>query len=62
MDGSLLLDLMPGVAFAAARAGHSLGGVRQVLLSHPHDGPAVEAPAGLPQPGRVPGMGGSLRC
>jgi adenosylcobinamide kinase/adenosylcobinamide-phosphate guanylyltransferase len=25
-----------------------------VLLSHPHDGPAVEVPAGLPQPGRVP--------
>ncbi|SDC21894.1 adenosylcobinamide kinase /adenosylcobinamide-phosphate guanylyltransferase [Streptomyces prasinopilosus] len=54
VDGSLLLDLTPGVAFAAARAGHSLGGVRQVLLSHPHDGPALEVPAGLPQPGRVP--------
>ncbi|WP_129309540.1 bifunctional adenosylcobinamide kinase/adenosylcobinamide-phosphate guanylyltransferase [Streptomyces sp. L2] len=54
VDGALLLDLTPGVAFAAARAGHSLGGVRQVLLSHPHDGPAVEVPAGLPQPGRVP--------
>ncbi|GAA3495738.1 bifunctional adenosylcobinamide kinase/adenosylcobinamide-phosphate guanylyltransferase [Streptomyces prasinosporus] len=54
VDGALLLDLVPGVAFAAARAGHSLGGVRQVLLSHPHDGPAVEVPAGLPQPGRVP--------
>jgi adenosylcobinamide kinase/adenosylcobinamide-phosphate guanylyltransferase len=25
-----------------------------VLLSHPHTGPAVEVPAGLPQPGRVP--------
>ncbi|SCD56911.1 adenosylcobinamide kinase /adenosylcobinamide-phosphate guanylyltransferase [Streptomyces sp. di188] len=25
-----------------------------MLLSHPHDGPAVEVPAGLPQPGRVP--------
>ncbi|MEU6776428.1 bifunctional adenosylcobinamide kinase/adenosylcobinamide-phosphate guanylyltransferase [Streptomyces sp. NPDC046759] len=54
VDGALLLDLTPGVAFAAARAGHSLGGVRQVLLSHPHDGPAVEVPPGLPQPGRVP--------
>ncbi|MGV4985058.1 bifunctional adenosylcobinamide kinase/adenosylcobinamide-phosphate guanylyltransferase [Streptomyces sp. NPDC001709] len=54
VDGALLLDLTPGVAFAAARAGHSLGGVRQVLLSHPHDGPAVEVPAGLPHPGRVP--------
>ncbi|MEU1115012.1 bifunctional adenosylcobinamide kinase/adenosylcobinamide-phosphate guanylyltransferase [Streptomyces sp. NPDC005879] len=53
VDGVLLLDLTPGAAFAAARAGHSLGSVRQVLLSHPHDGPAVEVPAGLPQPGRV---------
>ncbi|MGW5499375.1 bifunctional adenosylcobinamide kinase/adenosylcobinamide-phosphate guanylyltransferase [Streptomyces rochei] len=54
VDGALLLDLTPGAAFAAARAGHSLTGVRQVLLSHPHDGPALEVPAGLPQPGRVP--------
>ncbi|GHD83948.1 bifunctional adenosylcobinamide kinase/adenosylcobinamide-phosphate guanylyltransferase [Streptomyces naganishii] len=54
VDGVLLLDLTPGAAFAAARAGHSLGGVAQVLLSHPHDGPAMEVPAGLPQPGRVP--------
>ncbi|MFF7383917.1 bifunctional adenosylcobinamide kinase/adenosylcobinamide-phosphate guanylyltransferase [Streptomyces griseoluteus] len=54
VDGALLLDLTPGAAFAAARAGHSLGRVRQVLLSHPHDGPAVEVPAGLPQPVRVP--------
>lgn len=54
VDGALLLDLTPGAAFAAARAGHSLGGVRQVVLSHPHDGPAVEVPAGLPQPVRVP--------
>ncbi|MFJ8935620.1 bifunctional adenosylcobinamide kinase/adenosylcobinamide-phosphate guanylyltransferase [Streptomyces sp. NPDC102365] len=54
VDGTLLLDLTPGAAFAAARAGRSLSGVRQVLLSHPHDGPAVEVPAGLPQPGRVP--------
>ncbi|MFC8310736.1 bifunctional adenosylcobinamide kinase/adenosylcobinamide-phosphate guanylyltransferase [Streptomyces olivaceus] len=54
VDGALLLDLTPGAAFAAARAGRSLTGVRQVLLSHPHDGPAVEVPAGLPQPGRVP--------
>ncbi|MFE7899575.1 bifunctional adenosylcobinamide kinase/adenosylcobinamide-phosphate guanylyltransferase [Streptomyces sp. NPDC057424] len=54
LDGALMLDLTPGAAFAAARAGRSLTGVRQVLLSHPHDGPAVEVPAGLPQPGRVP--------
>ncbi|GAB2840155.1 bifunctional adenosylcobinamide kinase/adenosylcobinamide-phosphate guanylyltransferase [Streptomyces deserti] len=54
VDGALLLDLTPGAAFAAARAGHSLGGLQQVLLSHPHDGPAVEVPAGVPQPGRVP--------
>ncbi len=54
LDGTLLLDLTPGAAFAAARAGRSLTGVRQVLLSHPHDGPPVEVPAGLPQPGRVP--------
>ncbi|MCW7945375.1 adenosylcobinamide kinase [Streptomyces hygroscopicus] len=54
VDGTLLLDLTPGAAFAAARAGQSLGGVRQVLMSHPHDGPPVEVPAGLPQPGRVP--------
>ncbi|MET7688493.1 bifunctional adenosylcobinamide kinase/adenosylcobinamide-phosphate guanylyltransferase [Streptomyces sp. NPDC005483] len=54
VDETLLLDLTPGAAFAAARSGHSLAGVRQVLLSHPHDGPPVEVPAGLPQPGRVP--------
>ncbi|MGW1075332.1 bifunctional adenosylcobinamide kinase/adenosylcobinamide-phosphate guanylyltransferase [Streptomyces sp. NPDC002537] len=54
VDGVLLLDLTPGPAFAAARAGRSIAGVRQVLLSHPHDGPAVEFPAGLPTPGRVP--------
>ncbi|MGC0332463.1 adenosylcobinamide kinase/adenosylcobinamide-phosphate guanylyltransferase [Streptomyces sp. SAI-170] len=54
VDGALLLDLTPGAAFAAARAGRSLSGVGQVLLSHPHEGPAVEVPAGLPQPGRVP--------
>ncbi|MGY5045155.1 bifunctional adenosylcobinamide kinase/adenosylcobinamide-phosphate guanylyltransferase [Streptomyces sp. 900105755] len=54
VDGTLLLDLTPGAAFAAARAGLSLAGVRQVLLSHPHDGPTVEVPDGLPQPGRVP--------
>ncbi|CAM5629415.1 bifunctional adenosylcobinamide kinase/adenosylcobinamide-phosphate guanylyltransferase [Streptomyces canus] len=54
VDETLLLDLTPGAAFAAARAGHTLGGVRQVLLSHPHDGPPVEVPAGLPQPERVP--------
>ncbi|MGV9240431.1 bifunctional adenosylcobinamide kinase/adenosylcobinamide-phosphate guanylyltransferase, partial [Streptomyces nigra] len=54
VDGALMLDLTPGAAFAAARAGRSLGSVRQVLLTHPHNGPAVEVPAGVPQPGRVP--------
>ncbi|MCH0541626.1 bifunctional adenosylcobinamide kinase/adenosylcobinamide-phosphate guanylyltransferase [Streptomyces sp. MUM 203J] len=54
VDGALLLDLTPGAALAAARAGRSLSGVRQVLLTHPHDGPAVEVPAGLPAAGRVP--------
>ncbi|MBN0047321.1 bifunctional adenosylcobinamide kinase/adenosylcobinamide-phosphate guanylyltransferase [Streptomyces actuosus] len=54
VDGAVLLDLTPGAVFAAARAGRSLGDVRQVLLSHPGDGPAVEVPDGLPQPGRVP--------
>ncbi|MEV7420115.1 bifunctional adenosylcobinamide kinase/adenosylcobinamide-phosphate guanylyltransferase [Streptomyces sp. NPDC089919] len=54
VDGALLLDLTPGAALAAARAGHSLAGVRQVLLTHPHDGPAVELPAGLPSAVRVP--------
>lgn len=53
VDGAVLLDLTPGAALAAARAGHSLAGVRQVLLTHPHDGPAVELPAGLPTAGRV---------
>lgn len=54
VDDTLLLDLTPGAALAAARAGRSLHGVRQVLLSHPHDGPALEPPAGLPAPVRVP--------
>ncbi|MFI9718651.1 bifunctional adenosylcobinamide kinase/adenosylcobinamide-phosphate guanylyltransferase [Streptomyces sp. NPDC052396] len=54
VDGALLLDLTPGPAFAAARAGRSLAGVRQVLLSHPNHGPPLEFPAGLPAPGRVP--------
>ncbi|GGW31534.1 bifunctional adenosylcobinamide kinase/adenosylcobinamide-phosphate guanylyltransferase [Streptomyces xantholiticus] len=54
VDGALLLDLTPGAALAAARAGHSLVGVRQVLLTHPHDGPALDLPAGLPTAGRVP--------
>ncbi|MFG3344949.1 bifunctional adenosylcobinamide kinase/adenosylcobinamide-phosphate guanylyltransferase [Streptomyces sp. NPDC048018] len=54
LDGALLLDLTPGAALAAARSGHSLVGVRQVLLTHPHDGPAVEMPAGLPTAVRVP--------
>ncbi|MCQ9134302.1 bifunctional adenosylcobinamide kinase/adenosylcobinamide-phosphate guanylyltransferase [Streptomyces hilarionis] len=53
VDGALLLDLTPGAAFAAARAGRSLGAVGQVLLTHPHDGPPVEVPAGLPQPARA---------
>lgn len=54
IDGVLLLDLTPGPALAAARAGQSLAGVRQVLLSHPRQTPANEAPAGLPNPARVP--------
>ncbi|MFI5802903.1 bifunctional adenosylcobinamide kinase/adenosylcobinamide-phosphate guanylyltransferase [Streptomyces sp. NPDC051561] len=54
VDGALLLDLTPGAALAAARAGRTLGGVRQVLLTHPHDGPPVELPPGLPRAGRVP--------
>lgn len=54
VDGTLLLDLTPGPAFAAACAGQSLHGVGQVLLSHPHDGPAPEIPAGMPAPVRVP--------
>lgn len=54
VDDVVLLDLTPGVALAAARAGHTLGGLRLVLLSHPHDGPAVEIPPGLPAPARVP--------
>ncbi|WP_269854297.1 bifunctional adenosylcobinamide kinase/adenosylcobinamide-phosphate guanylyltransferase [Streptomyces sp. RPT161] len=54
VDGVLLLDLTPGPALAAARAGRSLGGVRQVLLTHPQAGPPVDLPAGLPAPGRVP--------
>ncbi|MBO8185989.1 bifunctional adenosylcobinamide kinase/adenosylcobinamide-phosphate guanylyltransferase [Streptomyces spirodelae] len=54
LDSTLLLDLTPGPAFAAARAGQSLSGVRQVLLTHPHEGPALEVPAGLPSPVRVP--------
>ncbi|UQX00832.1 bifunctional adenosylcobinamide kinase/adenosylcobinamide-phosphate guanylyltransferase [Streptomyces sp. RerS4] len=54
VDGALLLDLTPGAVLAGARAGHSLGGVRQVLLTHPHDGPPVELPPGLPAAGRVP--------
>jgi adenosylcobinamide kinase/adenosylcobinamide-phosphate guanylyltransferase len=54
VDGVMLLDLTPGLALAAARAGRSLAGLRLVLLSHPHDGPAVEIPPGLPAPARVP--------
>ncbi|MDF2260035.1 bifunctional adenosylcobinamide kinase/adenosylcobinamide-phosphate guanylyltransferase [Streptantibioticus ferralitis] len=54
VDGVLLLDLTPGLALAAARAGRSLSGVRQVLLTHPQAGPPVDLPPGLPVPGRVP--------
>lgn len=54
IDGALLLDLTPGPAFAAARVGQSLHGVRQVLLSHPQDGPPLEFPESLPTPVRVP--------
>ncbi|TDC61513.1 bifunctional adenosylcobinamide kinase/adenosylcobinamide-phosphate guanylyltransferase, partial [Streptomyces hainanensis] len=54
VDGVLLLDLTPGAALAAARAGRSLTGVRQALLTHPHDGPALELPPGLPGPLRLP--------
>lgn len=54
VDATLLIDLTPGPAFAAARAGQSLHGVRQVLLSHPQDGPPLEFPDSLPAPVRVP--------
>ncbi|MEI7033846.1 bifunctional adenosylcobinamide kinase/adenosylcobinamide-phosphate guanylyltransferase [Streptomyces pratensis] len=54
VDEALLLDLTPQAVLAAARAGRALGAVRQVLLTHPHDGPAVELPAVLPPAGRVP--------
>jgi adenosylcobinamide kinase / adenosylcobinamide-phosphate guanylyltransferase len=54
VDGALLLDLPPDAAPAAARAGRTLGRVRYVLLSHPHDGPPVEIPGGLPAPVRLP--------
>ncbi|MGP3971402.1 bifunctional adenosylcobinamide kinase/adenosylcobinamide-phosphate guanylyltransferase [Streptomyces sp. 6N223] len=54
LDGVLLLDLTPGAVLSAARAGRSLHGVRQVLLTHPHTGPVLELPPGLPAPVRVP--------
>jgi adenosylcobinamide kinase/adenosylcobinamide-phosphate guanylyltransferase len=54
VDGMLLLDLTPGPALAAARAGRTLSGVRHVLLSRPRSGPPVDLPPGLPTPGRVP--------
>ncbi len=54
VDGVLLLDLTPGAVLSAARAGQSLHGVRQVLLTHPHSGPVLELPAELPTPVRVP--------
>ncbi|MGW7005711.1 bifunctional adenosylcobinamide kinase/adenosylcobinamide-phosphate guanylyltransferase [Streptomyces sp. NPDC054933] len=54
VDGALLLDVTPGLALAVARAGRSLSGVRQVLLTHPQAAPPVDLPPGLPAPGRVP--------
>lgn len=54
VDGVVLLDLTPGVTLTAARAGQPLGGLRLVLLSHPHDGPPVEIPSALPAPARLP--------
>jgi adenosylcobinamide kinase / adenosylcobinamide-phosphate guanylyltransferase len=54
LDGVLLLDLTPGAVLSAARAGRSLHGVRQVLLTHPHARPVLELPPGLPSPVRVP--------
>lgn len=54
LDSTVLIDLTPGPAFAAARAGQSLHGVGQVLLSHPQDGPPLEFPDSLPAPVRVP--------
>ncbi|MFC4030260.1 bifunctional adenosylcobinamide kinase/adenosylcobinamide-phosphate guanylyltransferase [Streptomyces polygonati] len=54
VDGVVLLDLTPGMALAAARAGQPLGGLRLVVLSHPHDGPPLEIPPGLPAPARLP--------
>lgn len=53
VDQAVLVDLLPGAAFAAARAGRSLHGVRQVLLSRPPDGPTPQVPAGLPAPVRL---------
>ncbi|WP_129839425.1 bifunctional adenosylcobinamide kinase/adenosylcobinamide-phosphate guanylyltransferase [Streptomyces sp. RFCAC02] len=54
IDDVLLIDLTPGAALAAARAGRSLAGVRQVLLTHPGRGPLPEMPAGLPGAVRLP--------
>ncbi|WP_052849416.1 bifunctional adenosylcobinamide kinase/adenosylcobinamide-phosphate guanylyltransferase [Streptomyces avicenniae] len=54
IDGVLLLDLTPGTALSAARAGTSLTGVRRVFLTHPHSGPLPEPPPGLPAPLRLP--------
>ncbi|CAM5713222.1 hypothetical protein SGLAM104S_00832 [Streptomyces glaucescens] len=61
LDGALLLDLTPGAAFAAARAGRSLGGVRQVLLSHPHNGRPSRCRPGCRSRGGCR-TGGSWRC
>ncbi|MQS07727.1 bifunctional adenosylcobinamide kinase/adenosylcobinamide-phosphate guanylyltransferase [Streptomyces alkaliphilus] len=54
VDGVLLLDLTPGAALAAARAGRTLHGVRQVVLAHPHDGPLPGFPEDLPPAVRLP--------
>ncbi|WP_461008196.1 bifunctional adenosylcobinamide kinase/adenosylcobinamide-phosphate guanylyltransferase [Streptomyces capparidis] len=51
---ALLLDLTAGLPVAAARAGRALGRVEHVLLSHPHQGPPLPVPDGLPPPGRAP--------
>ncbi|MGP4113056.1 bifunctional adenosylcobinamide kinase/adenosylcobinamide-phosphate guanylyltransferase [Streptomyces sp. 4N509B] len=60
VDGALLLDPTPGTTLSAARAGRSVRGVRLVLTSRPHDGPAphdgppAAPPEPLPTPTRVP--------
>ncbi|MDT0310488.1 bifunctional adenosylcobinamide kinase/adenosylcobinamide-phosphate guanylyltransferase [Streptomyces sp. DSM 44917] len=54
VDGVLLLDVTPGAALAAARAGQSLHGVRQVLLGHAQEDRGPELPTELPAPVRLP--------